>query len=226
MIRIDLGNSSCKIYDKQVVKIATDEIFQYLDQTQQPIIMCSVVPRLHQRIGEYSNVKLITNSDYHLMFDDPEKELQTKGADRIIASYSAVCKYQPKVIVVDIGTCVTIDVVDNRKYISGLIYPGFEMLETVATDKISQLPAPVCSDSLIDTASQLYWANIYGFIGAVKNLIASQFDRSYQVVVTGGTISLLKEQYNTDLISELIEFDPIYDANLIADGLDFLSRKI
>ncbi len=219
MILIDLGNTKAKIFTDQIRQIESAAIFDFLDQITDKVLICSVVPKYHQRLRTYPNVRLITNDDYQLMFE--AEKLSSKGADRIIAGYGAVKKYGNHVVVVDIGTCLTIDVLDERKYLSGFIFPGFSMLEDVLASNIDQLPIAKYGSQSIATENQIYWANIYGFIGAVKNLIKHATpDNTYQVIITGGTTAKLLEEHCIDLLTELTEFDPIYDQNLIQCGMN------
>ncbi len=218
---IDLGNSNGKIFSgDSLEKIATDKIIDYLKTIDEEVILCSVVPRYNSIIAsQFPNVRLITNQDYKLMFDNDALELETKGADRMIAAFAAVTSYGPNVVVIDIGTCVTYDVVSNRNYIGGLIYPGFAMLENILSDKIVQLPKGKYDGGAISTDSQIYLASLYGFVGALQNMLKQMIPNdSYQVVVTGGSIAKFKEEYNFDLLKAL-EVDAIYDSELIKTGL-------
>ncbi len=218
MILIDLGNTKAKIFADQITQIESSEIFEFLNNTIEDVLICSVVPKYNHQLSQYSNVRLITSADYQLMFE--AERLTSKGADRIIAGYGAIKKYGKQVVVVDIGTCVTIDVLDERNYISGFIFPGFSMLENVLATNIDQLPTAKYGSEAILTENQIYWANIYGFIGAVKNLIAmAVVDSSFKVIITGGTVAKLLEEHKIDLIAELAEFKPTYDQNLIQSGM-------
>lgn len=227
MILIDLGNTNAKIYtNSKMKKIATSEILKYLNSIDEEVLLCSVVPEYSKQIIEkYPNVELITSSDYHKMFDNDGK-LDSKGADRIIAAYGAVKLISSKVVVVDIGTCVTVDVVDNRSYLSGFIYPGFLMIENLLDEKISQLPKPEYSETAINTTNQIYWANLYGFIGSLDKLIeVSIVDNDYQVVLTGGSVLKLKEEYNIDILVHLSKYNPVYIDDLIKKGLEIYVKE-
>ncbi len=228
MILIDLGNTQAKIFTNSLEHtIKSDELLAYLSTIKDQVLLCSVVPRLTKLIAKtYPNVKIITPDDYRYIFDNSDM-LTTKGADRILATYGSMKKYGLKVVVVDIGTCVTVDVVNDRQYERGLIYPGFNMLEEILNQKVEHLPRPEKSDDMVGTASQIYWANLYGFIGALQNLLRMMVnDEEYQVVMTGGSIRQLKEEYEVDILAELKQFKPIYDPNLIRFGLEQFSDII
>lgn len=227
MILIDLGNTNAKIYaGSKMRKIATSKILNYLDSVDEDVLLCSVVPEYSKQIiDKYPNVKLLTSSDYNKMFDN-DGQLDSKGADRIIAAYGAVKLVNPKVVVVDIGTCVTVDVVNDRVYLSGFIYPGFLMIENLLDEKINQLPKPEYSDTAIQTANQIYWANLYGFIGSLDKLIeVSRTGNDFQVVLTGGSVLKLKEEYSIDLLVELSKYNPVYIDDLIKSGLEIYVKE-
>lgn len=222
MILIDLGNTNAKIFKAdQVIKIASCEIFDYLDSYKnQKVLISSVVPSLTDRIKcAYPTVEFIESDMYHLMFDSAE-QLASKGADRVIAAFGAVKLWGPRVVVCDIGTCVTLDVVADRRYISGLIYPGFVMLENLLNDKIEQLPKPEAGSGCVNTANQIYWANLYGFIGALSNMIEQSMSSGFQLVITGGSVLKLKEEYGLDILEELAKYRPIYSRELIKIGME------
>lgn len=229
MILIDLGNTNAKIYfEDKMKKIATNDIFEYLDTTSSPVLLCSVVPKLTEVIASrYPNVQIIEKEDYNTMFDN-QGQLDSKGADRIIAAFAAVKLYGPKVVVVDIGTCVTVDVVNERKYLSGLIYPGFLMLENILDEKVSQLPKPKAGSSSIATANQIYFANIYGFIGSIDKMIEMSMpdtDIGYKLVVTGGSVLKLNEEYGVDILDHLKKYKPIDCRNLIKLGMEYYIKE-
>lgn len=221
MILIDLGNTNTKIYiGDKAKKIPTPQVFEYLDMVKEDVLLSSVVPSLTAKIEtKYPNVYSISNLDYHLMFDD-FKGLEMRGTDRIIGLYSAVKEVNSKVVVVDIGTCITIDVANSRQYQKGIIYPGFDMLENLLFEKIPQLPQPKRGAGMINTENQIYHGNIYGFIGAIEYLIKMVIPSDeYQLVLTGGSILKLKEEHNIDILSQFAPYKPVYKPNLIKDGL-------
>lgn len=222
---IDLGNSNAKIFEgSSITKICTDQIIDYLEQTTEEVLLCSVVPRYNKIIKErFPNVKIVSNKDYKKMFDNESEQLATKGADRMVAAFGAVGLYGPNVVVIDVGTCVTFDVIANRVYQDGLIYPGFAMLENLLSEKIEQLPLGQKSSDRIATASQIYSASVLGFIGALNNMTAAMIpDESYKVVVTGGSILKLQEEYGVDLLAYL-GVGATYEPELIKLGLLRLS---
>lgn len=225
MMLIDLGNTNAKIYTNgKVIKVATNQIYDYLTD-ERDIYLCSVVPSITSIIkDEYPNVKIIDNKHYKYMFVNSDK-LMTKGVDRLIAAYGAVQTISKKVLVVDIGSCVTLDLVEGSNYIAGLIYPGFQMLENLLNEKIEQLPKGKYDEESIATDNQIYWANIYGFVGALNGMISNLLEEDCVIVFTGGSVLKFKEEYNLDLLEELKEYNPIYIPDLIKIGMEKYIKK-
>ncbi len=228
MILIDLGNSCTKIYDeKNELKLSNEQLFNYLDTTKEGVLLCSVVPKMTNEISQkYKNVINIDYSFYNEMFNNQDQKLNSKGADRIITAYAAKEMIQEKVIVVDVGTCVTIDIVFGRDYLGGFIYPGFSMIENILYKNIDQLPLAKNNNDTISTESQIYNANITGFVGAIDKMIGTVYTQDYQVVFTGGTINKLMEENNVDLIDQLAHYNPKYVPTLMKDGLLLFERNI
>lgn len=219
---IDLGNTRAKIYDglnKKSIEINSNKILEYLQVNIEPTVVCSVVPKCNQEILKMKHVHLITNKDYSNVFDNSDK-LQSKGADRIIACLGAKKLYGDNVIVIDMGTCVTIDVVKGREYMLGYIYPGFDMLESLLHERIEQLPMPQYGDNSIETNNQIYWANIYGFIGSVKAMIESiEKYEEYTIVITGGTVRKFANEYEIDIVEVLRSDNIIIEHKLMQIGM-------
>lgn len=63
------------------------------------------------------------------------------GADRFVNDIAAIKSYKLPVIVIDIGTAITFDVINNKKeLIGGLIAPGINMQLKSLSDGTSKLP--------------------------------------------------------------------------------------
>ena len=99
-------------------------------------IICSVVPQVNRifidALTRYSCSTPILlgpgiKTGLSVKIDNP-KEL---GPDRIANSVGGVDKVNSPVIIVDLGTATTVDVVNSRKeYIGGLIAPGLKIISS------------------------------------------------------------------------------------------------
>jgi pantothenate kinase type III len=105
--------------------------------------------------------------------DSPEKV----GIDRLLAAYAATKKYgDTPMLIVDAGTAITVDVVQNQTFCGGAILPGFTA-QSEAYPKISPRLPRIAQDTMLTTELKfpgrntkeaiengLYW----GTIGAIR----------------------------------------------------------
>jgi type III pantothenate kinase len=120
------------------------------------------------------------------------------GADRLINAYGAARLHGIPVIVVDLGTATTVDVVDaTGAFVGGAILPGVELSARALAAGTAQLPK-VDIDGLPspigrDTQGAIASGVVLGQVGAVRELlermsreVASGTGIRPTVVVTGG----------------------------------------
>lgn len=63
------------------------------------------------------------------------------GGDRIVAAVAAIAKYEGPIIIIDMGTATTMDVVDKAgSYIGGVILPGVKVSLNSLVSNTAQLP--------------------------------------------------------------------------------------
>ncbi len=129
-----------------------------------------------------------------LAVDEPE----AVGADRILNTIAGRDRYSSPLIVVDLGTATTFDVVDAAgNYCGGPIAPGINLslhaLEMAAA-KLPHIalerPRRVIGRSTVECMqSGLYW----GYVGLMEGLVArirAEFGAPMGVVATGGLAPL------------------------------------
>ncbi len=110
-------------------------------------VICSVVPLLEKSISDYlhrhltGQVMTVSSSmrlPFMLHYNSPE----TFGADRL--ALCALCQslYPEKaVIALDIGTAITVDVLDSgAHYLGGLIMPGLDLMAKALHEHTARLP--------------------------------------------------------------------------------------
>jgi type III pantothenate kinase len=110
-------------------------------------IIASVVPPTLNSIKRA--VKMITGDEpkvvgpgiktgLNILMDNPA----AVGADRITGAVAALNEYKPPIIIIDMGTSTTIEVIDkNKNYIGGMIMPGINISLTALSNVCAQLPA-------------------------------------------------------------------------------------
>ena len=215
-------------------KLTEDEYFSYFRNISKfngieiekvnGIIVSSVVPNLitiFQFFGrKYFNIEpMIVNLEKKLPFTFAENMNPTGfGADRIIDIVQALIDYPDKnLIVIDLGTATTFDVLKKNIYIGGAILPGIEMSINALCGNTAKLPkvkftTPGCALGS-DTISQIQSGIFYGYAGQVKHIIKKikeEVGEECFVVATGGLGRILS--------AEIDEID-VYEADLSIKGL-------
>lgn len=178
--------------------------------------VCSVVPSINYSLSsaftKYFNKSALfiqagIKTGLKLKYANP-KEI---GADRIAGAIGAAALYPEKnLIIIDMGTATTIDVVtDQKEYLGGAILPGLRISVDALANGTAKLPIVEiikpehsCGTNTIEAIqSGLY----YGNLGGIKEL-KSQFEKTVlagkkpYVLGTGGFSRIFEE---TKIFDEL-----------------------
>ena len=131
------------------------------------------------------------------------------GQDRMADVVGASLFFKPPYIVVDMGTAVTIDLVDARGvYSGGVIAPGMHAFTSYLSERAAQLPKINPSEADFElsvgknTAEAMYVGCAKGFCKLADGIIAD-IERDFfggesatpKTVFTGGSISLLPKNW-------------------------------
>ncbi|MBR0154977.1 MAG: type III pantothenate kinase [Treponema sp.] len=173
----DLSSDEAGLFFRNVIELNG---FDYTKITQ--IACCSVVPSLNYSLSnafkKYFKIDCLfvqagIKTGLKLKYSNP-KEI---GADRIAAAIGASNLYEGKnLIVVDMGTATTIDIITKEKeYLGGAILPGIKMSSSSLASGTAKLPAVEiikpersCGTSTVEAIqSGIY----FGQLGGVKEII-------------------------------------------------------
>lgn len=186
---------------------------------------CSVVPTASEYVRAFlkkQNLKLNFTelnfkNPYGIGIDYPQPE--TIGPDRIANAMAAAHFYGAPSVVVDFGTAVTFDVVnENKKYVGGIIAPGVSAMTHYLHEKTALLPKISIEEpgAIIgkNTQQAMQIGAVHGYRGLVRELI-SELTHSLKVnklpvIATGGYAKLIAGNINT-----ITEIRP----NLTLEGL-------
>ena len=130
-----------------------------------------------------------------ILYDNP-KEV---GADRIANAVGAIDLFAPPLIVVDLGTATTFDVISAAgEYLGGAITPGIE----ISTDALFGAAAALRRVELVEprhvigksTVESIQSGVIYGYAGLVDGLCRRIKDELGEAVViaTGGLATVIR----------------------------------
>lgn len=207
-------------------KLTEDEYFSYLKNISDfneieiknlnGIIISSVVPNLigiFQFLGrKYFNIEpLVVDLNLKMPFTFSEDlQINGFGADRIIDISQAVIDYPDRNLVIfDLGTATTYEVLKDGVYIGGGILPGIEMSINALFGNTAKLPKVKFStpDTVLgkNTAEQIQAGIFYGYAGQIKNIIQEikKIVSNPYIIATGGLGKILFAQ-----IQEIDEYCP------------------
>lgn len=193
------------------------------------IIIGTVVPpilyQLRLLCRQWFNIDpIIASADldwgFNILTDNP----QEVGVDRLLNGLAAHQLYGGSLIIVDLGTATTFDVIDqNGNYCGGIISPGLilslESLHKAAAclPKIGiKKPASVIGKETVEAMrSGIYWGYI-GLIEGIIKRIKAEFTFPNKIIGTGGLARLLAER--TDIFEKI-------NLELTLEGLKFLANR-
>jgi len=222
---VDIGNSTTDIaivenarviMAKKVATHAFNKIailgkFKYIWKNKKPhgIVLSSVVPQrtkfwVNLLEKNFQRKPLIVSHDLQLGFTFKYPALKNAGTDRFADMTGALWQHSPPLIVIDIGTALTIELINKRaEFIGGAIAPGPVVFSYYLSKKTAQLPfinflrikkAPSIGR---DTISSMQVGLLVGYAGMIENLIKyliqkNNFSTS-TIYVTGGYCSIARK---------------------------------
>jgi len=204
-------------------------------------VLCSVVPKatkILENILKKSVPVDIIGRDIIVPIKNRYKNPKQVGHDRLVGAYGAMKIYGCPLIIVDLGTAITFDVISKKgEYLGGAIVPGIRLsaeslfLKTALLPRIEiQAPRHIIGKT---TQESILSGLFYGYGSLCKgmiDLLSSQLSfpppiktfggklqrESIRVIMTGGHTRLMKK-----FVSPKIR---IIDEDLVFKGIYFLSH--
>lgn len=192
-------------------------------------VVCSVVPMLTGRIveaikkflSEEAMAKLFVVGDEktRLNIDIKLKNKNEVGHDRLINAIAGYAKFGGNLIIIDLGTATTFDVVgENGEYLGGIISPGINLSLKALHDMTAQLPkiSIKAQKNVIgkSTAEAMNSGVYFGYISLLEGLIAKieeELGEKTTRIITGGLAVIFK-----DALKNSIQH---HEPNLTLEGL-------
>jgi len=159
------------------------------------------------------------NSTFIYPFKLEYKTPHTLGNDRLaLASAASLLYPKSNKIIIDVGTCITIDFIDcNDNFFGGSISPGIDMRYKSLNYYTANLPLLEISDKFSFPGDSTETSIHTGVIGGVCNEIngfidniSSKYD-DVKVILTGG---------NAKFLSKTLKITIFANQNFILDGLN------
>lgn len=238
LLTIDIGNTNISFgifKEDRLLKAFSIPVKQYTFGELRKIIgklkikdaiICSVVPKLTGVLAK--ELKRLLYIDTLILGSDinaPIKNLYRKpwqvGQDRLVNAYAGIRIYGAPLIVVDLGTAVTFDVISRREeYLGGMILPGLQTSLLALYEHTALLPKiklhPPKEFIGLDTQSSMISGIVYGFAGIIDDLserLKEKIGKHAKVIGTGG---------NIDLIAKYCRKINVVDRFLTLKGLEII----
>jgi type III pantothenate kinase len=229
-ICLDIGNTRTKlgIFEEGVetIYLISDhfpfsELNQYMHSWPNAVLMVSSTQLLAQEVSDFlqkADRLIWLSHQVNLPFKNAYGSPQTLGLDRIALAAAAVSMYPGKdVLVIDAGTCITLDFVDRQGvYHGGSIHPGISMRLKAMHNYTGKLPlveAMAPSELLgFDTTSCLQVGAVGGAVAEMEAFIAMYRTRfpNCKVLLTGGDSELFFSKLKNEIFAH---------PNLVLTGL-------
>ncbi len=195
-------------------------------------VLCSVVPKI-LTVVERTIVKSmgfepkVVGRDVIVPIKNRYKNPKQVGQDRLVGAYAALRLYGKPLIVIDLGTAITFDVVSARgEYLGGAIVPGLRLsteslfLKTALLPKIvikapGDIIGKTTEESMLSGLFYGYGALCRGMIELMNDRLRSKNSLPAKVVMTGGHTRLMKK-----FVSPKIR---IIDEDLVFKGMALLA---
>ena len=146
------------------------------------------------------------------------------GSDRIVIAVAALAEYTAPMILMDLGTATTIEVVEpENRYMGGVILPGVKVSLDALTSRTAQLPG-ISLDSpkhVIgkNTVDCMRSGIMYGTAAMLDGLIErmeAELGHTATLIATGGM---------AQFVTPLCKREIILEKNLLLKGLNILYHK-
>ena len=146
------------------------------------------------------------------------------GSDRIVIAVAALAEYKAPLILMDMGTATTIEVVEpENRYLGGVIFPGVRLSLDALTSRAAQLPGisldkpkQVIGKNTVDCMRSGMMYGTASMIDGLIDKIAEELGHSSTIIATGGL---------AQFIIPLCKHKIILEKDLLLKGLNIIYKK-
>ena len=235
-LMIDIGNTNTKyayfvgdsIKEKGVCRPEDlSKIICDYSEKGKNIMLSSVKPipdiLLSKQINKRGEL-IVLSSELEMPFKTQYQTPKTLGTDRLALVAGAVFVFSNKpVLIIDVGTCITVDFVDHKKkHLGGSISPGLQMRLKALSDQTSALPSVMLSepnDLIGDSTEESILSGVVN--GALKELDGTidAYKKRYpdiKVVITGGDLGFFDKKLKNSIFA---------DEDILLKGMYFIQKQ-
>ena len=146
------------------------------------------------------------------------------GSDRIVIAVAALAEYKAPLILMDLGTATTIEVIEPENvYVGGVIVPGVRTSLDALVSRTSQLPgisldrpAKVVGKNTVDCMRSGMMYGTAAMLDGLVDRIEEEIGHSSTLIATGGM---------AQFIAPLCKHSIIVEKDLLLKGLNILYKK-
>lgn len=146
------------------------------------------------------------------------------GSDRIVIAVAALAEYKAPMILMDLGTATTIEVVEPENvYMGGVIFPGVKVSLEALTSRAAQLPAisldkpkSVIGKNTVDCMRSGMMYGTAAMIDGLVDRIEEELGHRATIIATGGL---------AQFITPLCRREIILEKDLLLKGLNIIYKK-
>jgi type III pantothenate kinase len=228
---VDIGNTNVKIgLFRQSKLLSTHEtnladLIRFFDKNKTECLILSTVKPVATEILERiqpSRQMIVLNASTPLPIGVNYKTPETLGADRLAAAVGSLNYYRGNKLIVDLGSCITYDLVDkDQVFQGGLISPGVNMRLKAMHEFTAGLPLvdlQLTQDLTGKTTEECVLSGaLNGTLAEINQVIYryfQQFDDLRVIICGGGAVYFDKK----------MEIDTFVVPNLVLEGLNSILR--
>ncbi len=146
------------------------------------------------------------------------------GSDRIVAAVAALSEYTAPLVLIDMGTATTVEVVEpENTYLGGVIFPGVMVSLDSLTSRTAQLPGisldkpkNVIGKNTVDCMRSGMMYGTASMLDGIIDRIAEELGHTSTIVATGGL---------AQFITPLCKHEIILEKDLLLKGLNIIYKK-
>jgi len=200
MLLADIGNSRVHIYNgDEVIHLSHKEaIEQYANQELKYITVKHQLKEQLESLEKWENISELIQI---------EGQYSTMGIDR-----KALCLSHKRGIFVSAGSAITVDVVEEGKYLGGFLLLGLkayiDAYASISPALKTELNPQVLLNELPKTTQD---AISFGIIASIKTLI-EKYQAEKQLYISGGDGKLLSQFFTNAIFDETLIFQGMKNA--------------
>jgi len=233
ILAVDVGNTRIKaavfegstllesfVFDKTALEKSIQNILKKYKNTAHLVIasVSDVEKQVFNSFKDSINIHFVSHEDA-FPFVNCYETPQTLGVDRMVLASGATLQFpQQNRLVIDAGTCVTYDFIDeNNNYLGGAISPGLRLRYEALHNYTAKLPLLTLENpkqfTAKSTSESIHSGVVNGLVYEIDGFI-NQYKEQYSnfiIILTGG---------DTDFLAKRLKNTIFANSNFLLESLN------